>query len=73
MLSDEEWVNMGKNQSIGFLNIIVQMHRDISGSNEVDTSGAVPSMIKSLETHITNMEDFYINSEAYKNLINKTY
>lgn len=73
MLADEEWKNMGKDESIGFLNIIVQMHKDISGINEEDTTGVVPSMIKSLETYIVNMEDFYDNSQAYKNMINKTY
>lgn len=73
MLADEVWKNMGKDETIGFLNIIVQMHRDLSGTFSTDINGVVPNMIRSLKRYVVNMEEFYINSEAYKHMINKTY
>lgn len=73
MLGDTVWKNMGKDESIGFLNIILQMHKDISGLDTNDTGAAVPSMINSLNNYMQNMEEFYTNSKAYNNMINKQY
>lgn len=70
MQADDVWKNMGKEESVGFLSIIVQMHRDLSDTN--DAKGAVPNMIQSLEEYLSNMENFYMDSSAYKRMLNHT-